>query len=85
MLQATTLLEWLEERNPGRFAPDQLRTLQATARESRALYGPAREVYFEQEAEPGRARRSSTSPTRCPICHGTPDSSDLDAGYHESA
>ena len=27
-LQATTVLEWLEERYPGRFSPAQLRTLQ---------------------------------------------------------
>jgi hypothetical protein len=54
VLQATTLLEWLEERHPGRFAPGQLRTLQRRLREWRALYGPAREVYFEQQAVPGR-------------------------------
>jgi transcriptional regulator with XRE-family HTH domain len=53
-LQATTLLEWLEERHAGRFAPGQLRTLQRRVREWRALYGPDREVYFEQEAVPGR-------------------------------
>jgi hypothetical protein len=54
VLQATTLLDWLEERHPGRFAPGQLRTLQRRLREWRALYGPAREVYFEQRAVPGR-------------------------------
>ena len=27
-LQATTVLDWLEERYPGRFSPAQLRTLQ---------------------------------------------------------
>jgi hypothetical protein len=54
VLQATTLLDWLEERHPGRFAPGQVRTLQRRLREWRALYGPAREVYFEQEALPGR-------------------------------
>jgi hypothetical protein len=54
VLQSTTLLDWLEERHPGRFAPGQLRTLQRRLREWRALYGPDREVYFEQEAVPGR-------------------------------
>ena len=54
VLQATTLLEWLEERYPGRFAPGQLRTLQRRVREWRALYGPDQEVYFEQEAVLGR-------------------------------
>jgi hypothetical protein len=53
-LQATTLLEWLEGRYPGRFGEGQLRTLQRRLREWRALYGPDREVYFEQTALPGR-------------------------------
>jgi transcriptional regulator with XRE-family HTH domain len=53
-LQATTLLDWLGELHPGRFAPGQLRTLQRRMREWRALHGPAREVYFEQQAVPGR-------------------------------
>jgi len=54
VLQAKTLFEWLEERHPRCFAPGQVRTLQRRMREWRALYGPAREVYFEQEAVPGR-------------------------------
>jgi transposase len=54
VLQATTLYEWLEERHPGRFSPGQLRTLQRRLREWRAVSGPAREVYFEQKAVPGR-------------------------------
>jgi transposase len=54
VLQATTLLEWLEERHPGRFASGQVRTLQRRLRDWRALYGPAHEVYFEQKALPGR-------------------------------
>jgi hypothetical protein len=54
VLQATTLLDWLEERRPGRFAAGQLRTLQRRLREWRALHGPEREVYFEQVALPGR-------------------------------
>lgn len=54
VLQATTLLEWLEERHPGRFAAGQVRTLQRRVREWRAVHGPEREVYFEQKAVPGR-------------------------------
>ena len=53
-LSATTILEWLEERHPGRFGRSQLRTLQRRIRDYRALYGPDREVYFQQEHPPGR-------------------------------
>jgi hypothetical protein len=54
VLQATTLLDLLESRHPGRFGPGQLRTLQRRIRDWRALQGPDREVYFEQEHPPGR-------------------------------
>ena len=53
-LKATTILEWLEERHPGRFSMSQLRTLQRRLRDWRALSGPDREVYFEQDHPPGR-------------------------------
>ena len=53
-LQATTILEWLDERHPGRFSMSQLRTLQRRLRDWRALSGPDREVYFEQAHPPGR-------------------------------
>jgi len=53
-LQATVLLEWLDERHPGRFNASHLRTLQRRLRDWRALHGPDREVYFEQEHPPGR-------------------------------
>jgi hypothetical protein len=53
-LQATTILEFLDERYPGRFIPAQLRTLQRRIRDWRALYGPDKEVYFEQVHPPGR-------------------------------
>ena len=53
-LSATTILEWLDERHPGRFGRSQLRTLQRRIRDHRALHGPDREVYFEQEHPPGR-------------------------------
>ena len=53
-LSATTILEWLEERYPGRYGRSQLRTLQRRVRDYRALHGPDREVYFQQEHPPGR-------------------------------
>ena len=53
-LQATTVLDWLEERYPGRFSPAQLRTLQRRLRDWRALHGPEQEVFFPQVHPPGR-------------------------------
>ena len=53
-LSATTILEWLDERYPGRFGRSQLRTLQRRIRDYRALHGPDREVYFQQDHPPGR-------------------------------
>ena len=54
ILAAPTILEWLEERHPGRFGRSHLRTLQRRMRDWRALNGPDREVYFEQKHPPGR-------------------------------
>jgi hypothetical protein len=54
VLQATTLLELLDGRYPGRFGAGQLRTLQRRIRDWRAVAGPEREVYFEQTHPPGR-------------------------------
>ena len=53
-LQATAVLEWLDERHPGRFNASHLWTLRRRIRDWRALSGPDREVYFEQEHPPGR-------------------------------
>ncbi len=53
-LQATTVLDWLEERSPGSYNHGQLRTLQRRLRDWRALRGPEREVYFQQTHPPGR-------------------------------
>lgn len=53
-LQATTIFAELEDRWPGRFPAGQLRTLQRRLRDWRALHGPEREVFFEQEHPPGR-------------------------------
>ena len=52
--KATTILEWLDERQPGRFSVSHLRTLQRRLRDWRAVCGPDREVYFEQAHPPGR-------------------------------
>jgi hypothetical protein len=54
VLQATTILELLEQRWPGRFGAGQLRTLQRRLRDWRAVQGPDREVFFEQVHPPGR-------------------------------
>ena len=54
ILAAPTVLEWLDERHPGRFGRSHLRTLQRRMRDWRALSGPEREVYFEQKHPPGR-------------------------------
>ncbi len=53
-LRATTIIEWLKERHPGRFSASQLRTLQRRLQDWRALNGPDQEVYFPQEHPPGR-------------------------------
>lgn len=54
VLEAKTLLAHLQEKHPGEFADGQVRTLQRRVREWRAMHGPPREVFFEQEHEPGR-------------------------------
>jgi hypothetical protein len=54
VLEATTIMDELEERYPGQFHQGQVRTLQRRVRDWRALYGPDREVFFEQVHPPGR-------------------------------
>lgn len=53
-LQAKTVFEVLDEEQPGTFEPGQLRTLQRRIRDWRAVHGPGKEVYFQQEHPPGR-------------------------------
>src|SRR5450631_2218471 len=53
-LQALTLLTWLQERYPGQYGNELLRTLQRRVRQWRALAGPAKEVFFTQVHAPGR-------------------------------
>jgi hypothetical protein len=53
-LEAKTIVEVLGERYPGQYGEAQLRTMQRRVRQWRALQGPPKTVYFEQEAVPGR-------------------------------
>ncbi len=52
-LQAKTVFQELQRRYPGRFQDGQLRTLQRQVKVWRALEGPAKEVFFAQEHQPG--------------------------------
>jgi hypothetical protein len=54
VMRATTILERLEERYPGRFNEGQVRSLQRRLRDWRAINGPDREIFFPQEHPPGR-------------------------------
>jgi hypothetical protein len=54
VLEATTLLGELSARHGAAYGTGQLRTLQRRLRDWRALHGPAKEVFFEQEHPPGR-------------------------------
>jgi hypothetical protein len=47
------VFEWLQREYPGRFADGQLRTLQRHIKQWRAWHGPAKEVFFSQNHEPG--------------------------------
>jgi len=53
-LEAKTVLEELVAASPDEFDEGQLRTLQRRFRDWRALHGPEREVFFEQDHPPGR-------------------------------
>lgn len=52
-LQAKTLFEHLQRTQPGRFTDGQLRTLQRRIKQWRATEGPAKEVFFAQQHQPG--------------------------------
>jgi len=53
-LQANTLLALMQERHPGEYGNELLRTLQRRLKCWRAMSGPAKEVFFAQVHEPGR-------------------------------
>ncbi len=57
-LQAKTLFEYLQQREPGRFSEGQVRTLQRRIKNWRALEGPPREVFFAQDHYPGELCQS---------------------------
>ncbi|MEI6670326.1 MAG: IS21 family transposase [Acidobacteriota bacterium] len=54
VLEAKFVLATLLAKDPGRFRPGHVRTLQRRFRDWRALHGPEPEVYFPQVAVPGR-------------------------------
>jgi hypothetical protein len=54
VLEATTVLSELRRGHGEEYGPGQLRTLQRRMHEWRPLYGPGKEVMFEQRHEPGR-------------------------------
>lgn len=57
-LEAKTLFEDLQRKNPGEFADGQLRTLQRRIKHWRAVEGPPKEVFFNQIHMPGELGQS---------------------------
>jgi transposase len=57
-LEAKTLFEDLQRKNPGKFADGQLRTLQRRIKFWRATEGPQKEVFFTQIHKPGELGQS---------------------------
>jgi hypothetical protein len=57
-LEAKTIFEDLQRRNPGKFTDGQLRTLQRRIKIWRAAEGPAKEVFFTQIHNPGQLGQS---------------------------
>lgn len=57
-LEAKTVFEALCEKDPGRYEPGQLRTLQRHVRTWRAEHGPDREVVLGQAHRPGEAAQT---------------------------
>ena len=52
-LEAKTLFVYIQRRYPGQYGEGQLRTLQRRIKVWRVLEGPAKEVFFPQDHEPG--------------------------------
>lgn len=52
-LEIKTLFNHLQRENPGKYQDGQLRTLQRRVKQWRALEGPAKEVFFDQQHYPG--------------------------------
>jgi len=57
-LEAKTLFEQLQQEQPGRYEPGQLRTLQRRVQRWRAAQGPEQEVMLAQRHRPGEAAQT---------------------------
>jgi hypothetical protein len=57
-LEAKTIFEDFQRKQPGRFADGQLRTLQRRIKHWRATEGPAKEIFFAQIHKPGELCQS---------------------------
>jgi hypothetical protein len=62
-LEAQTVLELLEAKQPGRYNETHLRTLQRRIRRWRAEHGPARDIWFTQAHRPGEAAQTDFTST----------------------
>lgn len=62
-LEAKAIFEALCERDPGRFEPGQLRTLQRRVRQWRAAKGPEQNVVLAQQHRPGEAAQTDFTST----------------------
>ena len=52
-LEVKTIFSFLQREHPGKYQDGQLRTLQRRVKQWRALEGPAKEVFFDQQHFPG--------------------------------
>jgi transposase InsO family protein len=57
-LEAKALFEWLMKKRPDNYSPGQVRTFQRRVKHWRAMEGPDKEVFFEQEHRPGEAMQT---------------------------
>lgn len=62
-LEAQTVLELMEMKQPGRYNDTHLRTLQRRIRRWRAEHGPDREIWFTQAHRPGEAAQTDFTST----------------------
>jgi hypothetical protein len=62
-LEAQTVLELLEVKQPGRYNETHLRTLQRRIHRWRAEHGPDREIWFTQAHRPGEAAQTDFTST----------------------
>ncbi len=57
-LEAKALFNWLMKQEPGKYHLGQVRTFQRRVKQWRALKGPDKEVFFDQEHRPGEAMQT---------------------------